>query len=135
MSVMQRTAVACLALCVLAVSGCGRSPAAMSVEELAAALQEHGIAYDVSETAALPRVRGEGLRLVGEDLLVEIYRIEDEEHLRLAIQAARLAAAVQRQIADARPLKYHVNEPFLIIVRQEPVEGQVEAALSRTFQQ
>jgi hypothetical protein len=101
----------------------------MSVGELAAALREQGVRYTVSETAALPGVAGDGLRLTGEGLSLEVFRIEDRGQLRLAARAATLAAQKQREQGRSQPLRRHVSAPFLIISRQEPTEGQVASAL------
>jgi hypothetical protein len=101
----------------------------MSVGELAVALRERGLRYTVSETAALPGVEGDGLRLTGEGLSVELFRIEDDKQLQLAARAATLAAERQRERTRSQPLRRHVRGPFLIITRQEPTEGQVVSAL------
>ncbi|KPK65844.1 MAG: hypothetical protein AMK73_01755 [Planctomycetes bacterium SM23_32] len=115
-----------------AAAGC-RGREGMSVEELAAALRQRGVAYEVSETAALPKVQGRGLRLRGEGLDVELYRIEKEEHLEMAVAAAKLAATGAQLEGTGRPLTYHVHGPFLVIVRREPADGQVAGALTATF--
>ena len=127
-----RTLPALLAACLLAAYGCGRGGIG-SVEELAEALRQHGVAYEVSETAALASIRAGGIRLMGENLKVEIYLIDDEKDMKLAATAAAFAAMGQSKVAGASPLKAYVRKPFLIIVRQEPVEGQVRAALESVF--
>lgn len=121
-----------LGICLLLVGGCGRGGVG-SVEELAEALRQHGVAYDVSETAALAQLRAGGIRLMGENLKLEIYLVDDEKDMKLAATAAALAAMGQSKVAGASPLKAYVRKPFLIIVRQEPVEGQVRAALESVF--
>ena len=116
----------------LAVAGCGpKGPA--DVHELAAALRAQGVDYHVTETAALANLRTEGLRLMGEGLTVDVYRIEDEADLKLAAAVAAMAARAQVAKGEVRPLKPYVVEPYLVIVREEPVEGQVQAALEAVF--
>ncbi len=128
----RRIGGALLALIVLGACGCGPR-AARTPEELAEALRREGVAYEVAETAALPKVDARGLRLRGERLSVELYRIDDEEHRKLAGAAAALAARGQEQAGEPRPLRPVVRGPFLVIVREEPTPGQVEAALARVF--
>ena len=52
----------CLAAFLLLAPGCRRAEKKMSVEDVAAALRANGIVYDVSETAALSGIRGQGIR-------------------------------------------------------------------------
>ncbi len=120
------------ALSVLAAAGCGpKGPA--DARELAAALKGHGVAYTVTETAALSNLRTDGLRLTGDGLVVDVYRIESEEDLKLAAAVALLAGRAQAERGDATPLASHVKGPFLVIVREEPVTGMVAAALEAIF--
>ena len=131
---MKTYLLACIGVCVLAMCGCGPG-GPVTAEELAAALKEQGVAYDVSETAALPRIRTDGLRLKGEGLEVEIYRIEDEKEMKLAVAAATMAVLGQSQTAAGVSLRPYVRKPFLVIVRREPQDGQVKAALAEVFPQ
>lgn len=129
---MRRLIAACLGICLLAAAGCGRK-GPESVEDLAAALKEHGVAYEVTETAALPGIKNEGLFLKGEGLDVGIYRIERERDMKLALAAAAIGAAGQAQVEGAAPIKPYVKAPFLVIVRSEPQEGSVKAAFEQAF--
>jgi hypothetical protein len=115
--------------CAAFFSGCGQRDEP-SVERLAAALRAHGVSYDVSETAALTGIRGEGLRLTGRGLAVDLYCIEDEAERQALVSAAERLAAAPAQDANAPALKCYVRKPFVVIVRREPEEGQVAAALS-----
>jgi hypothetical protein len=116
-------------LSALGSAGCKqKAPALPSVDELAASLRAHGVAYTVAETAALPRVRAQGLRLTGEGLEVDLYRFDDDKELKLAATAAQMARA-----ASARPMQAIVRGPFLAIVRSEPTAGQVAAALAQAL--
>lgn len=113
-------------------AGCGRGPA-RTPEELAAALRREGIAYEVAETAALPRIDAPGLRLRGDGISIEIYRIENEKHRKLAASAAALAAGGQGAVEGEQPLRPLLRGPFLVIVREEPAPGQVQSALARVL--
>jgi len=116
-------------LAVLALCGCTdkrHHPA----EELASALRAHGVVYDMSETAALSGVRGDGLRLTGPGLVVELYAISDRAEWEQAVTAAARAAEMLRQRGATHELKHYARRPFLVIVRQEPTGGQVGAALA-----
>jgi len=114
----------------LLAAGCGRRPS-VDVHEVAAALREHGINYEVEETAALASLRAEGLRLAGPALVVELYSIPDEKKMELASRAAGMAQAAARRAPAAQPLKAYVHGPLLVIVRREPEPGRVAAALGR----
>lgn len=131
---MRKILLTCLAACILVACGCGRS-GPQTAEELAAALRQQGIAYDVSETAALPRIHADGIRLIGRDLKVEIYCIEDERELKLAVAAAALAVTGQSMTSGTPTIRPYVKKPFLVIVRQEPQDGPVKSALERIFSQ
>jgi hypothetical protein len=134
------TARACLAVALLAVGGCGRREPP-GVEELAEAMRAHGCAYAGGETAALPQVGGVGLRLTGEGLEVELYRIPDGKEFRLAVTAAAMASAgstavaagAEAREAGRRPIGSIAREPFLVIVRREPEPGHVARALDQAL--
>jgi hypothetical protein len=132
MAAKKAAAVFGLVAIALAAAGC-RWREAMSVEELADALRERGVAYELSETAALPRVEGRGLRLRGEGLDVELHRIENTKHLELAVAAAKLASAGAQLEGQGRSLSHYARGPFLVIIREEPSDGQVAAALTAIF--
>lgn len=110
--------------------GCGGRSGG-NVEELAAALRREGIAYHAAETAALASIQAEGLRLMGPDLVVELYALRGRRDVRQAEEAAEL---LNRQAAagTSAPRAY-VRGRFLVVVRREPVEGAVGAALDRIF--
>jgi hypothetical protein len=106
-----------------------KAPPVPTVDELAAALRAHGVAYTVAETDALPRVQGSGLRLTGKGLEVEVYRIDNPKQLDIAATAARMAS----KAGSSSPLQAIVHAPFLLIVRREPVAGQVASALAEAL--
>jgi len=124
-------ALICLAALVLT-GGCRRQKD-RTVEDVAAALRANGLPYDVSETAALAGIPGDGLRLSARDLLVEVYRIDDNAQRHSAEAEAAAPPGSEAQGAPPPAPKCYVRPPFLIIVRREPAEGDVLAALARAF--
>jgi hypothetical protein len=134
----KRPHLICLAALLLIAAGCRREKA-KTVEDVAGALRANGVPYDVSETAALTGIRGQGLRLTGRGLAVEIYRVEDQGQMQLASSAAEIASvrepnpiAGTRGPSPSAPTCY-VKPPFLIVVRREPTDGEVAAALARVL--
>ena len=132
-TVVGRLAAAWAVLAVSAVGGCGPQ-GAVDVQELAAALKRQGVAYEVSETAALGSIRAEGLRLTGPDLEVELYVIDDEADMKHALTAVALMKAGQRSAGGTPPAKAYAHGDVFVLVRTEPVEGQVREALERALQ-
>jgi len=130
----ERPLLVCLAAFLLLAAGCRREKG-RTVEDVAGALRANGIPYDVSETAALPGIRGQGLRLTGRDLAIEIYRVEDEGQMQLASSAAEAESTEGMSAAGRTPRqrapRYYVKPPFLVVIRREPAEGDVSAALAK----
>jgi len=123
-------AAALAALAVAVAAGCGRREPT-DLQEFAAALRREGVAYEVSETAALRSIRAEGLRLTGPALEVEIYVIEDEGDLANALTAAARMADGQRASGVPRPARGYGCRDVFVLVYEEPVEGGVREALAR----
>jgi hypothetical protein len=130
---MHRFLLAALLACLVA--GCGREaqPQPVGLADLAAALRQAGVDYEVSEKAALPHVKAGGLRLTGKDLSVEVYRLEDADKLAKAAEAVAAAARIQEQAGARSPMRPCVRGQFLVIVRREPQDGLVESALARAL--
>jgi len=109
----------------------------MSVEDVAAALRANGIVYDVSETAALSGIRGQGIRLTGRDLAVEIYRLDDLNQMQAASSAVGTASEAnapgRAQHRPPSPLRCYVRPPFLVVVHREPADGEVAAVLAKVL--
>jgi hypothetical protein len=125
-----RWAAAMAIVMLAAAGGCGRR-APTDVQEVAAALRREGVAYDVSETAALGSISAGGLRLTGPGLDVELYVIGDKKDIQRILAAARLMAADQRSAGVAVPAKAYARGDLFVLVRAEPVEGGVGEALER----
>jgi hypothetical protein len=122
---------ALLAVLALALGGCGREEPRPDVQKIADALRREGVAYEVSETAALASIRAEGLRLTGPGLEVEVYAIDDEDDVERALTATARMAAQQREAGVALPAKGYACGAVFALVRKEPVEGRVGDALER----
>ena len=131
-------AIACFVIVLMALlSGCvlpSKAPA--TANDLAAALAAQGVAY--TETSSGPLSIGsharfdENLILQGDALWVELLRIEDDRTYK-AVEKVRailvLSEAVSGQKFPGKPSIYF-RKPFVILVRQEPEQGQVLAALN-----
>ena len=107
--------------------------------ELGAELKKSGVAWDSTAPAPQPkggRVRfDEAVILKGVDLWVELIRIDDKRIYDLAESASQLltiSEAVAGQPFPGKP-KVYTRQPFLVIVRQEPAEGSVLAALNEVM--
>ena len=107
-----------------------------SAVDVAVALQEQGVTVD--ETRALnSNFRyakiDEGLSLSGDQLQLDILRIEDDKTYELALQARGLMAAVG-EAADTEvlaPPEFYSRKPYIIVIRQEPKDGQIVAILEK----
>lgn len=123
---------------IVLLTGCG-GPRLETVDDVVAALEKEGIQYTATSpanTSKLRRVKiDEAIVVTGDTLNVEILRIEREKHFKIFAGMGVLLAAVEVQagktFADKPGL--YARRPFIVIIRQEPREGQVRAALKRIF--
>ena len=83
----------------------------------------------------LPSVHAEGVRLLGPGLQMEVYYVPSREGVQQAVQAAEFLAAERAEGDGPPPMRGFVRPPFFIVVRQEPSEGLVGAAVDRVFTQ
>lgn len=135
MNHLSRGPLLAVAATVLLILSACRQPVESAVD-VVVALQERGL--HVEETRALhPRFRyakiDEGLTLSGDQLQVDILRIEDEKTYELALQARGLMAAVG-EAADTdvlEPPEFYSRKPYIIVIRQEPEDGQILAILQK----
>ena len=121
-------------------AGCGAAKTPSTVQDLADALRAGGVTYQSTGRSELPaKVKhariDESLVLAGENLNVEILRIEDERTFKLFRSSVMLLIAAEAKVGQALPGRppVYVHRPFVVIVRQEPQAGQVKAALSRVW--
>ncbi len=117
--------------------GCGAS-APKTATALAERLKDEGITYD--ELRELPKPGGrlkfdELIALVSDELWVEIVRIEDDRVYEVAVAAGALLRLAETEVGRELPgnPSLHAHDPLVIIVRQEPAEGAVAAALVEIF--
>ena len=122
------------AYCLLALSACQQP--LESVVDVVVALEERGVNVE-NRRALNPNFRyakiDEGLSLSGDQLQVDILRIEDEKTYELAQQARGLMAAVG-EAADTdvlAPPEFYWRKPYIIVIRQEPEDGQIVAILEK----
>jgi hypothetical protein len=106
-----------------------------ALTDVLTALRREGIHYDVAETAVLPSIGAEGVRLVGPRLEMEVYSIPSRAGVAEAVQVAEFLAAAHAEGDDEPFIRGFVRAPFFIVVRQEPNEGLVGGVVDRVFSQ
>lgn len=118
---------------ILVTAGCG-SPA--TVDALVEALGKAGLSVSElgpSSISDIPGVRiDEGVSLQGDDLRVEILRIEDRRSYDAVVTAGALialAGAWSEQTHGTPDIHYH--QPFVVIVYDEPEPGMIGSELRR----
>ncbi len=119
----------------LAGFGCDTATPINGVDDIADALVKRGLNVESREQVPKPTGRhfrfDESIALNGPDLRVEIIRINDEKVYKIARSAGVIIAlgeSVAGQRFPGRPDLY-LSQPYMIVVRQEPQPGQVQAAL------
>jgi hypothetical protein len=78
----------------------------------------------------------EAIALKGENLWVEILRIEDERTYKLFMGMGLFLFAVEKEVGKDlpdMPANMISKKPFVIVVRQEPEKGAIKEALNRIF--
>lgn len=127
-------AFALVALSLLA-AACNTAPRIDTVDDLATALKDHGIAFDTTEPIDFSNLRfariDEGVTLTGENLHVELLRIEDERTFNLASGASAFLAFLADNAGEnfPRPPEVIARQPFVAIVRNEPEPGAIKRVL------
>jgi len=126
-----------IAVCIV-MTACAM-PRPTTAQGVADGLEANGISYDSIQQAKKPEGRhfrfDEGIVLVADDLWVEIIRIEDERTFGIAEDASGLFKITEAVVGRELPGKpeLYTRQPFLIIVRQEPEQGQVLEALNEVL--
>lgn len=126
-----------ISLTAVLILGCGKIDTA---EKLAAALKRKGIDYHTIEPVDAPAGRfakvDEAIALKGDNLWVEILRIEDQRTYKLFLGSAVFLFAVEKK-ADkdlpGMPVNVLSKKPFLLVVREEPEKDTVKQALNKIF--
>jgi len=132
---MLRPAV--IAVAALILSACAIKPRIESAADLAAALQRNGIVHTAATPVDVSIVRfakiDEGLTLTGENLNVTILRITDPRTYKVATSATFILGFVKSAAPEMpdQPPEVYLSNPFAVIIRAEPAEGAVRAALEK----
>lgn len=110
-----------------------------TVTDLASAIKRNGIHYHTTAPVDLSAFRyaqiDEALALTGDNLRVELFRINNEKTYKLFLGSCLLLAAAEaktQQRLPGRPDIYS-KRPFIIIVREEPRKGEVKKTLDKIF--
>ncbi len=115
--------------------GCGKG--VNTANGLATALKRNGIEYQVIEPVDSNEFRyakiDEAIALKGDNLWVEILRIEDEKTYKLFVVSWLLMGAAETKVQQRLPGRPDIysKRPFVIIVRKEPQKGHVKEVLKR----
>lgn len=128
--------IALFTLVVLTV-GCGAGVTINGVDDIADALEKQGLAVESREQ--LPKPEGkhfrfdEAIALNGPELRVEIIRIDDEKVYKIARSAGVIIALGEHSAGQRFPGRPDIfmSQPYMIVVRQEPAAGQVQAELQK----
>jgi len=75
----------------------------------------------------------EAFELAGDDLLVEVYRVEKETYFKTAVLGLVLRAGLEPGHSENALQDVCVHQPFLLAVVEEPEEHAVRRALERVF--
>jgi len=125
-------------LAAVVLSGCRPGGAVNTVARLAGALKKEGIAWETISPLERGRVRAkaavvEAFELAGDDLLVEVYRVEKETYFKTAVLGLVLRAGLEPEHSENALQDVCVHRPFLLAVVEEPEEHAVRRALGRVF--
>ncbi|KQC14515.1 MAG: hypothetical protein APR63_14095 [Desulfuromonas sp. SDB] len=110
-----------------------------NVEELSLQLKSRGldiVSEDSLDITSLTHARIEEAVLVqGENLKIEIYRIEDQRTFKLFIGSGILISGIEEELGEVSeiPEKMWFKQPFIVIIREEPQPGLVAEALDEVF--
>ncbi len=136
----MRTYSIILTLGLIITVGCAKDNGAQTADELANALQRNGITYQVKKPISTSNLRyatiDEAVALEGDNLKIEVFRIEDQRTYEMFAGSAVMLKAVEREAGQplpGLPPSTYSRKPFVVIIRQEPEQGQVRQALTRIF--
>jgi hypothetical protein len=110
-----------------------------SVDKLVKALKKNGIQYLSIEAITTDELKltrfDEAYALHGENLWLEIYRIENEMIYKTSIAAVMLRMKFDKSEDNLsnKPHDIFVRKPFLVMIIQEPENGKTKQALQKIF--
>ncbi len=125
-----------VAICIITMTSCAIKVS--TADELAEALKGEGINYDLKEPVDITKMRharvNEAIALKGENLSIEIYRIEDERTYEIFLKTVVFLYAVDKKVEGGLP-KLPKNtiskKPFVIVIREEPEKGYVKRVVNK----
>ncbi len=106
--------------------------------ELATALKSQGVAWTSSGPVERARVRparvvSEAVLLAGENLRIEVYRVENKKWFKTAAVGLLMRRGFEAEDSENALADVLVRHPFLVAVVEEPSERQVREAFGRIF--
>jgi len=127
-----------LALAGLLLFACSSGPGIDTVAELATALKNQGVAWTSSGPVERARVRparvvNEAVLLEGENLRIEVYRVENEKWFKTAAVGLLMRRGFEAEDSENALADVLARHPFLVAVVEEPSERQVREAIGRVF--
>jgi len=139
----RRGGLVTMVLALICAAGCGSGVTINSAEDIGDALEREGLVVESREAVPQPKSRhvrfDEAIALNGPELRVEIIRINDERVYKVARSMGPIFALAENSAGQRFPGRpdLYMSQPYMIVVRQEPEAGQVQAALQKvlTFDQ
>lgn len=107
--------------------------------KLAEALKKEGINYQTIEDVEIKLKFAkidEEMALKGDNLWLQVFRIEDEKSYKTSVAALVLRLGLEKEIEGEqtdKPKDVFIKKPFLVMIMQEPEEGVVKQALNKIF--
>ncbi|OPZ84299.1 MAG: hypothetical protein BWY76_01901 [bacterium ADurb.Bin429] len=104
--------------------------------KLANALKKKGVNYTATEALAMPPLpmgyeADEAIALTGDNLRVEIYRVESEKYFKIFHTAVMTAVVFDGATPGTMRTKPIARQPFIVVIRQEPRPGGVKDAMDQ----
>jgi RecB family endonuclease NucS len=126
------------ALSGLLLLACSSGKGLDTAAKLATALKNQGVAWTSSGPVERARVRpkrvvNEAVLLEGENLRIEVYRVEDEQWFKTAAVSLLLRRSYEAEDSENALVDVLARHPFLVAVVEEPAERQVREAIGRIF--
>jgi len=117
----------------LSLVGCAPKPPE-TVDELVSRLKQEGVEFTSTELVDMTRFGAdEGTRLRGDQVDVEIFHFSDADSLDRAKRIARPLGRISGLFSSGGIPKILFQDPFILVVRREATEGQIESALKNIF--
>lgn len=126
-----------ITIAALVLSACALQPRIETAADLAAALKRNGVAFTEAQPESFGEMRyakiDEGLTLTGENLHINILRISDPRAYKVTTSATFILGLVKNVAPEMQqqPPEIYLSEPFAVVIRAEPAEGHVRAALEK----